>query len=77
MRHEGGASNVTEGYGVGHFNGDTSGKCTYLLMNVHEESVGFPPAHFADGICVHSIEMHCHCPTCPEGVTADIILGVS
>ena len=73
----GGTSNVTEWYVVGHLDGDTRCKCTDLFVDVHKEGVGFPSAHFANGDCVYSIEMHGHGSSCSEGVTADIIFGIA
>jgi len=69
---DGWACNLAEGDSVGHLVGHTSGKCTDLLMDVHEESVRFPASHFADGEGVDAIEMHCHGPTSTKGVAADI-----
>jgi hypothetical protein len=39
---------------------DTSGKCTDLLMYVHEKGVRLPTAHFPDGVGVDPIQAHCH-----------------
>ena len=36
---DGRAGNVPEGDGVGHLDGDAGGKCTDLLMYVHEKGV--------------------------------------
>jgi hypothetical protein len=54
------ASNVPERDGVGHFDGDTSGECTDLLMYVHEKCVRLPAAHFSNGVGVDPIQVHCH-----------------
>lgn len=47
---KGGACNVPEWDVVGHFEGDSSGKGTDLLVNVHQEGVRPPPSHFLDGV---------------------------
>ena len=52
---EGGASNVTERYVVGHFEGHPSRECADLFMNAHEKGVGAPASHFLDGWCVEAI----------------------
>ena len=52
---DGGASNVPEGDVVGHLQGDSSCESTYLLMDVHEEGVRFPSAHFLDRVGVDSV----------------------
>ena len=73
----GGSSNVTEWNVVGHFDGDTCGKGTDLFVDVHQKGVGFPSAHFTNGNCVYSVEMHGHGSAGSEGVTANIIFGVA
>ena len=41
-------------------------------MDIHEPRLGFPSALFLYGSWALSIEMHCHCSSCPQRVTADI-----
>ena len=72
-----GASNVSEGYVVGHFDGDSSGKCRYLFMYVHEEGVTLPATHFSDGHWVNLVEMHGHGTTGSERVATDVVGCVS
>jgi hypothetical protein len=43
-----------------------------LLVDVHEESVGFPVSHLLDGGGTDSIEKHSHGSPHTEGVAADI-----
>jgi hypothetical protein len=46
-------------------------------MDIHEESVGLPSAHFLDGDGVTAIEVHGHRTSSTEGVAADIRFGIS
>ena len=57
---KGGASNVTEGDVVGHFERHTSSKCADLFMYVHEKGGRAPTSHFLDSWCVKAIQVHGH-----------------
>lgn len=46
-------------------------------MDVHHERVGAPSALFLDDHGVHPIEVHGHGSSCAEGVTTDVLRGVS
>ncbi len=46
-------------------------------MDIHEKGLGPPATQLLDGGCVNAIQVHGHSPSCTEGVTADVILGVA
>lgn len=65
---DGGAGNVVKFDVVGHLFGDSRGKSGYLLMYVHEESIGGPSTKLLDGVAVNVVEFHGHGATGSEGM---------
>ena len=65
---------VVERDECGHFGGDSSHDCANLFMNVVQEGIGVagPSAMLSDGDGVHSIELHGHGSSSPEGVGGDL-----
>ena len=68
---------VAEGDGSGHLFGYTCSEGANLLMNVHEKGIRLPAPELLDGKCVDVVEMHGHGSPGSQGMTADVLFGVS
>ena len=56
----------------GHFEGDPCSEAANLLMDVHEECLGFPSSLFLNGGAGDAIQMHCHGTTRLKGMGSNI-----
>ena len=62
------SSYVEPSNAVGHFGGNASGESCYLLMDVHEKSVGGPAPLFTDSVMWDAVEVHGHCTAGQESL---------